>query len=130
MDYPAARKYAFRLLSMRNYHSGALLRKLAMKGFPEEICEKVLEDCKRLGFIQDDEVILSYLRRGYGPRYIQYKLQLSSAEVRRIISRGMQKERVLSLSKKWPREKAIRTLERKGFDLDIVIEVFSTRRVE
>lgn len=126
MDYAAARKAAFRLLSMRNYHSGVLSRKLESKGYSKEICERVIEDCKRLGFLKDDEFILRELRRGYGPRYIEFKLRVSRQKVRELISRAMQREQILKmLPKLGEREKAMRTLQRRGFDLDIVIEIFS-----
>jgi SOS response regulatory protein OraA/RecX len=126
MDYPTARRYAFRLLSMRNYHSGVLGRKLESKGFSKEICEKVIEECKRLGFLKDDEFILREFRRGYGPRYIEFKLRVSRQKVRELISREMQREQILKMAKKLgSREKAMRALQRRGFDLDIVIEIFS-----
>jgi len=91
----------------------------------------VIQDCKRLGFLKDDEVILSLHRRGYGPRYIEFKLRLPRQEVRALITRSMQKEKVLELkSKLGSKEKAMRTLQRKGFDLDIVIEIFSYQGVD
>ncbi|PIS02028.1 MAG: hypothetical protein COT85_07770 [Chlamydiae bacterium CG10_big_fil_rev_8_21_14_0_10_42_34] len=131
MDYSVARKKAFRLLSMRTYHSTVLFRKLEEKGCSKEVCEKVIQDCKRLGFLKDDEVILSLHRRGYGPRYIEFKLRLPRQEVRALITRSMQKEKVLELkSKLGSKEKAMRTLQRKGFDLDIVIEIFSYQGVD
>jgi SOS response regulatory protein OraA/RecX len=190
MDYSIARKMALRLLSMRNYHSRVLARKLEMKGCSLEVCEKVIQDCKRLGFLKDDEAILGWFRRGYGPRYIGFKLDLSLEEVRKIVTRGMQREKIAelyreglknrSMARRRPefepghadgeaaqleqvercsrvsnsvagddartdfsltsgikkgkmsssREKAIRALQRRGFDLDIVIENFSWQGVE
>lgn len=126
MDYAIARKTALRLLCMRNYHSAVLTRKLEKKGFSSEICERVIEDCKRMGFLKDDEAILREFRRGYGPRYIEFKLRLSRTEVRDVISRQMQREKIVELKEKFgERERAMRTLQRRGFDLDIVIEIFS-----
>lgn len=131
MDYAIARRTALRLLSMRNYHSAVLTRKLEKKGCPPEICERVIEDCKRLGFLKDDDAILREFRRGYGPRYIEFKLRLSRDEVRGVISRQMQREKILELKGKFgEREKAMRTFQRRGFDLDIVIEIFSYSGVD
>lgn len=131
MDYPTARKTALRLLSMRNTHSAVLKRKLEMKGFSSEICDRVIEDCKRLGFLKDDEAILREFRRGYGPRYIEFKLRLNRQEVRTLITREMQREKIAELKRKLGSgEKAMRTLQRRGFDLDIVIEIFSYTGVE
>ena len=130
MDEKLARKTAFRLLAMRSYHSAKLRQKLEEKGFSKEVIEPVIEECKRLGFLQDEEwercAILREFRRGYGPRYIEMKLRLSRQKVREWISREMQRERAEQLRKKLgSREKAIRSLQRRGFDFDIVIEIFS-----
>ena len=130
-DYAKARKRAFWLLSRWQYHSCVLREKLKQKGFSSESVEKVIDDCKRFGFLNDKEAILSQLRRGFGPRYIQYKFQISSNEVRDVITRDLQKERILDMRPKLgEKEKAIRTLLRKGFDFDIVIEIFSYQGVE
>lgn len=131
MDYATARKSAFRLLSMRNYHSKVLARKLETKGFSKEIIEKVIADCKRLGFLKDDDFILKEFRRGYGPRWIEFKLRVSKQEVRELITRQMQREKIGELKKKLgPSEKSMRTLQRRGFDIDIIIEIFSYQRVD
>lgn len=127
----SARRYAFKLLSMRNYHSAVLLRKLVAKGFSPEESEKVVEDCKRLGFIQDKEAILREWRRGYGPRYIECKLGLKRGEVRECLTRSMQKEKIGELMRKFEsREKAYRTLIRRGFDSELIIEFFSEGAVK
>lgn len=131
MEYSVARRKAFRLLSLQNYHSAVLRRKLEQKGCSAEVCQKVVEECKRLGFVNDDAAILREFRRGYGPRYIEFKLNVSRQEVRKLITREMQREKIKELLPKLgPREKAIRTLQRKGFDLDIAIEIFSYPGVE
>jgi SOS response regulatory protein OraA/RecX len=131
MDYPVARRKALRLLSMRNYHSAVLARKLELKGCSKEICERVIQDCKKLGFLNDESAILRELRRGYGPRAIEFKLNLSRADVRQVITRDVQREKIIEmLPKLGPREKGIRTLQRRGFDLDLVIEIFSNRGIE
>jgi SOS response regulatory protein OraA/RecX len=130
MDPKLARKTAFRLLAMRSYHSVKLRQKLIEKGFSEEISDGVIEECKRLGFLQDEEweknAILREFKRGHGPRYIEMKLRLSRQKVRFFITREMQRERMAQLLHKLgPKEKALRALQRRGFDLDIAIEIFS-----
>jgi SOS response regulatory protein OraA/RecX len=111
---------------MRNYYSAALQKKLEQKGFSRPVSERVVADCKRLGFLKDDEFILAQFRRGYGPRYIEFKWRVSRPTVRALISRSMQREKILQLLPKLgPREKAMRALQRRGFDLDIVVEIFS-----
>ncbi|MGB7978532.1 MAG: RecX family transcriptional regulator [Chlamydiales bacterium] len=131
MDYSIARKLALRLLSMRNYHTAMLQRKLERKGCSKEICERVIEDCKRIGLFNDEDAILRELRRGYGPRAIECKLHLSREEVRRAITRDMQRQRIAEWrAQSASREKAIRALQRRGFDLDLVIEIFSLSEIE
>jgi SOS response regulatory protein OraA/RecX len=126
MDYAVARKKAIRLLSMRNYHASLLARKLEQKGCPKEICERVIQDCRKMGFLDDEQAILSELRRGWGPRAIAYRLQLEKSEVKKWIPREAQKNQIKKmLPKLGEREKAIRTLQRRGFDFDLVIEIFS-----
>ncbi|MBX7066797.1 MAG: RecX family transcriptional regulator [Parachlamydiales bacterium] len=128
MDYSAARKRALWLLSKRNYHSEVLQRKLMEKGCSEEVAGKVVADCRRMGILSDEDAILRELRRGWGPRAIEFKLRLGQGEVRKTISREMQKARILEMIPKLgPREKAFRTLMRKGFDSELIIEIFSCR---
>lgn len=128
MDYAAAKKRAFWLLSRKSYHSEVLLKKLIDKGATCEVANQVIKDCKRLGFLDDKQAILRELKRGYGPRAIEYKLHLSREEVRGCISKIMQKEKILELLPRLgPKEKAFRTLQRKGFDIDLLIEIFSFR---
>lgn len=122
-----ARKSALRLLSMKNYHGAVLKRKLLEKGFSEEIVDQVIADCKRMGFCNDKEAILSELRRGWGPRAIEYKLRLTQEEVRTTISRAMQKKRIVELKAKG---KTFRALQSKGFDIELLIEIFSCREVD
>lgn len=131
LEWKTARQKAFRLLSLRNYHSQVLFRKLKEKGFSREICEKVIEDCKRIGLLKDEDAILSEFRRGHGPRYIQFKLKLEAQEVRAVITKTMQREKIAQMAPKLgERERALRTLQRRGFDIDLIIEFFSTMRVD
>lgn len=131
MDYVEARKKALWLLSRYAQHSEVLMQKLMRKGCSKETASRVIADCQRLGFLNDSDAILREFRRGWGPRVIEYKLHLKRGEVRKWISRDMQKERILELkSKLGSREKAYRTLIRKGFDAELVIEIFSTAEID
>lgn len=131
MDYHTARKKALRLLSLRNYHTDVLKRKLVQKGCAEEVAERVIVYCKELGFIDDERAILRELQNGLGPRAIEYKLGIKRSEIRKWITRDKQKAKIEELIGKFEtREKAFQTLRRKGFDLDIVIEIFSLKGVE
>lgn len=128
MDYAAARKKALWLLSKRNYHSEVLQKKLEQKGCSEEMAHAVIEDCKQMGILSDEDAILQEFKRGWGPRAIEFKLGLDRGEVQKTISREMQKQRIFDLiSKIGSRDKAYRTLVRKGFDPELIIEIFSCR---
>lgn len=130
-DYAKARKRAFWLLSRCTYHSKVLADRLKRKGFSASSVAKVIDDCKRLGFINDEEALLGQLKRGYGPRYIQYKFQISSDEVREVITDERQVEQIKKMRHRFnEREKGIRTLLRRGFDSNIVIEIFSYQEIE
>ncbi len=131
-----ARKAAFRLLSMRSYHSLKLRQKLEEKGFSKEVCDEVIEDCRRLGFLQDEAflsaLILREFRKGYGPRYIERKLRsqgLSADQIRDAITPSMQSKRIGELVAKLKlpagrlgKQKAAQTLQRRGFDLDLIFK--------
>lgn len=131
MDYATARRRALRLLSLRNYHSSVLARKLQSQGAPEEVIERVVADCQRMGFFNDDQAILRELEKGYGPRAIGYKLKLENIEVRKVITREMQKKKIQEMLPRLKgRDKAVRTLQRKGFDFDLIIEIFSSSQLD
>lgn len=128
MDFIQARKKALWLLSRKDYHPEVLLRKLLEKGASAKVAESVVADCKRLGFCNDKAAVLQELKRGVGPRAIEYKLGLTKEEVRKWISRDLQKERILQLMTRFSsKEKAFRTLQRKGFDIDLIVEILSCR---
>lgn len=131
MDFVEARKKALWLLSRYAQHSEVLIQKLIRKGCLKETAELVVAGLQRLGFLNDRDAILRELRRGWGPRAIEYKLRLKRGEVQKVISRDMQKKRILELKgKETNREKAYRTLIRKGFDVELVIEIFSATEID
>lgn len=126
-----ARFWAYRIISMKSYPSAVVTKKLRQKRFSDVVVEKMVSELKSAGYLQDDEWIdqevLREFRKGRGPRYIEMKLRskgVSSEKVRLLISPQMQKEKI-RLSLKLPREKAMRQLQRNGFDLDLILEIFS-----
>jgi SOS response regulatory protein OraA/RecX len=125
MDLPLARKVAFRLLAMRSYHSEKLREKLEKRGCPFAVCDAVIAECKRLGYLQDEQyeesAILREFQRGHGPWYIEAKTRYSRQKIRKLITPEMQMERMRQLLPKLgPREKAMRALQRRGFDLELI----------
>ncbi len=86
--------------------------------------------CRRLGYLDDVEEgrrrSESLKKRGYGPRYIAAKLKsvgltapaISFSEQRAAIAALLQKEAWRKKEKK----KMIQALERRGFDLQCILE--------
>jgi len=138
-EWKLARFAAYRLIAMRNYPSVQLLRKLEQKRFSSSICNRVIEELQNNGYLKDEEFvqssILRELKRGFGPRYIEMKLRakgLSGEKIRYLITPEMQAERIRQLIAKTPlsksianrlaKQKAIRNLQRRGFDLDLILK--------
>lgn len=124
-----ARLTAYRLIAMRNYPGAVVLRKLQEKGYSESVSQTIVEELKRAGYIQDGEwieqTVLREFRKGCGPRLIEMKLRskgIASAQVRKLISPEMQREKIREILKKFPKEKASRMLQRKGFDFDLILQ--------
>jgi regulatory protein len=114
---------ALRLLSAKSQASKDLLRKLEMRGYSPEIASEIVDEMKRLGYLNDaefvDRMIESELRKGHGPKYIEMKLRslgLSSERVRVVVTDERQRERIRKLGKKVSPQ----ALARRGFDLDLV----------
>jgi len=128
-----ARQKALRLLGARNYCGLFLFRKLKEGGYSASICTDVVEEMKRLGYVQDqeflDHAIAREFAKGYGPRFIEQKLKskgLSSQEVRRSITPEMQEQKMrewLKKQKSLDRQKNIRALQQRGFDFDLILQV-------
>jgi len=117
------KKKAYQLLAQRAYPSIALLKKLEEKGFSKLVCEKVIEDFKEIGFLQDDDFWENLIRkewaRGYGPRYLEWKKKIPKAKIAAFITKEMQRQKIRELAKKFPSpKKAFQVLIRRGFDLD------------
>ena len=122
-EWKLARGGAYRLLAIRSQSSSALRQKLERKRFSASVCEQVLEELQRNGYLDDEEfersAILREFKKGYGPRYIEMKLR--SKRVRELISKEMQRERAEQLfAKLGGGQKALRSLARRGFDPDII----------
>lgn len=127
------KKIALRLLSIKSYSSKELRKKLNLRGFAEEEVAWVIEECERLGFLNDqDEAkrrVDRFKRKGYGPCLIAFKMKdsglksikMSSDEQIEIIHELLKKE----AWKKKDRLKKIAALQRRGFDLKCILAVIS-----
>lgn len=116
---------AYRLLSMRSYPSDLLHEKLIEKKFSRHVVEQVVEELKQAGLLQDEEywtrLIEREFRRGYGPRYLQWKKGAPEAMLRAMITDAMQKKKIRELMKKFScPKKGMQALARRGFDLSCI----------
>ncbi len=121
-----AKKYAYRLLAMRNYSKAAICKKLEGKGFGFLVISELLQSLEKLGFLSDDSffqaLVVKLARRGYGPLYIEKKVQEMGGDkscVRNLMDVNLRKEAfskaLLKMKKKSGTQKAI-ALFKRGFD--------------
>lgn len=136
-EFKSARNSVYRSLAARAHSSSDLKRKLETKRFSSSVITRVLEELQRLGYLEDDQLaesaILREFKRGYGPKYIELKLRskgLSSQKMRELISKEMEEEKIRDLIRKshFPKEKTIRSLQRRGFDLQLILKNFLPAR--
>lgn len=122
-----------RLLAIKSRSSLEIRKKLTLRGFSSEEIDFALKECVRLGFLNDaNESRRRYEKlknKGYGPRYIALKLQSQGLQVPRQ-SPEEQKEIIRALLKKdlWAKKKKrnlFSALQRRGFDLECILEVIS-----
>ena len=139
LELKLAKQHALRLLAFKGRFSSELQKKLEEKGISADAVYKIMEECQRLGYLNDAEHIESAIRKeqrkGYGPRLIALKLKEHKE-----ISEGMlgnlyvsQKEILEKLLKtkfrkvQWEdfkaRQKAINQLQRRGFDFETIKEM-------
>ena len=135
-EWKIARFSAYRMVALRSHAGGEIFQKLERKRFSPAVCERSVEELKRNGYLQDEkEAVLREFRRGYGPHYIRLKLRskgLNADSVSRTITDAMQREKirewVLKLSPgsdRTAKQKTVRALQRRGFDLDLIIKELS-----
>jgi len=124
-----AKASAYRMLGRQSYSKASLLRKLTEKGFPLAVCQKIIEDLEKFGYLSDEDfaerVIQQKIRQGYGPFYIEQYIKQQGMNpnlVRKIIDEKTQKKAI----EKWTiklktkeKKKQIAFLLRKGFDFNI-----------
>lgn len=121
-----AKKYAYRLLALKSYSKFALLKKLEGKYFSFLVCKELIDELELLGFLSDDAffqaLIIKMARRGYGPLYIERKIQQAGGNekcVRDSMDVKLRKEALskalLKLKGKSDRQRAA-ALFRRGFE--------------
>ncbi|MFI5333720.1 MAG: regulatory protein RecX [Chlamydiales bacterium] len=128
-----ARAYVLFLLARRGYFEQEIREKMRRKGYSAEIIEKMITLCVQKGYINDEarvkNVIESKQARGRGPRRIALELRAKGALTERT-ARDLQmldqRPGIMTLHAKLKRraltrEKIIRMLMQRGFDLDKIL---------
>ena len=137
VEMKAAKEAALRLLALRSYSSCELSEKLLLRGLSSFAIEKALEECARLGYLDDQEEARRFvekeMKRGYGSYLISLKLKrrgmVVSSELLALMQKEQQKQiehllqtrfRKLSLKIPKERQKIAMALKRRGFDLESI----------
>ncbi|MDJ0816095.1 MAG: regulatory protein RecX [Desulfobacterales bacterium] len=78
-DYQRALNSALRILTGRDHSRYELVQKLKQRGFPPDIIEKVVLECERLDYVDDNRTSRVYIRKlmrkGYGAKRIRVELE-------------------------------------------------------
>lgn len=137
---------AVRLLSRRNHTEHELRQKLRQRGFESEIIARVISECKRFNYINDEETARIYLRelrsKGRGIRGIRFEMKKkgirddiidtaldenhSAADELESAAKAFQKK-FISLNRekdiRKKREKIFRFLLLRGFSASVIAEI-------
>lgn len=134
-----AKDRALRLLGYRDRSAAEVTHKLADDGYPEPVAREVVERLVQSGLLDDERFATHWVEgrvaNGIGPRRIEHELvekgiasdlterllepirgSAQAAQVARQLDR-------LDTAERTKRDRAIRRLIAKGFDLDIVLRV-------
>ena len=144
--YQKAQKTALSLLARRRHSRDEVRRKLSARGFEPAVTERVLAECERLGYINDEvtasffveelvrkQVGLNRIRgemadRGFAPDLIHRMIDEHLLEERELeIARRAMEKRAASIRENdhWKRrEKLVRFLRSRGFRPSTISALF------
>jgi len=78
--YRKALNTALRILTRRDHSRHELSQKLAVRGYTGEVIDKVISECERFDYINDERTARVFIRRlhrkGYGRKRIRFELNL------------------------------------------------------
>lgn len=146
-EYSNAKRYIFKRLAVKYYHSRELAKILQNFLVSEPTIQRILEKCQTIGFINDQEWVESFIRcrqkRNSGPQEMARKLRekkVPEIEIHQALKKldnpQLQQQRILTLltSRYRTRDlkngkekhKVIGSLFRRGFDLDQIHETLKS----
>lgn len=128
---------AFSLLARKNYFTRELKTKLLEKGYPENEIKDLLEELKKGGLLNDQELAERFINtqkeKGYGARWIERKLiekagrlSLSISESEEAVRKLVKKRYLKKLPEKRPQ--VISALLRRGISYELILKVLNTIR--
>lgn len=112
IDLKIARGVVYKALALKGYMKSELQKKLKGVKIDPRAIETVLEECAKLGYIDDQRegklFVQREKRRGLGPQMIAYKLQQKAPELKEMVREEMSEEEQATLIKKWIEKKTVR----------------------
>ncbi len=141
-DYRQAKVYALKRLSSKSYLTKELRESMLRKEFLPEHVERILNECRELGYLNDDEWLDAFVRgqisKKRGPKAIAAKLfqkgisrdkiqtivtslneDHSQADGIRLLLKTKYKNK--NLSDYQEKQKVIASLARRGYDFDEIL---------
>lgn len=133
-----SKRYLYRILSKKRYTENQIREKLFLRKVDREIIERLLEEFKVNGLIDDGEYIKDYLdylksQQKYSKKEIESKLflkfkkgldnvfvkeSLDSYDEKKVLENLLRREKLLD-------EKVVQKYYRKGFDFEDVRDIFN-----
>lgn len=132
--------YALFLLARRSYYSETLREKLRSQGISSSTISFILEEMKKLGYLQDEEYLSAWvkaeIRKSRSILMIRARAKqkgFSSQKVSELLEKlfpiDLQSETAMLQIKKlrkrgYPKEKIFQSLQRKGFSYGLLLDLF------
>lgn len=136
LEKKLAKGSAIYLLGKKSYLIDELHQKLLRLDYSIKASSYAIEECCRMGYLKDDEILPlmfdQFLRRGYGPKKIREKLlqkrvglEKIDLLIQKVYPRDKQQEILALLIQKSnkEKEKLFRFLLGRGFDYEIIYEM-------
>lgn len=150
LEYRAAMAYALKRLALKNQASMELSNSLEERLVSSQTIDRILSECKQLGYLNDSEWVEAFIRRQMakklGPQAILMKLKAKGipSEIYQEIlphldNTDLQKQRIQhlldtkyrskDLSDYKTRAKVIASLARKGYPLSEIYEIIGSQMI-
>ena len=131
-------KFALKLLSVRDYFSCELIKRLKKKDDSSQNIEKVMEYLNKYKYLNDVSTLKKYAREIFekqrGINYLKKKLYdkgcaklVSGADLSAVYSKEMEKtaaRKMAEAMKSYTIEKIVSRMRSRGFSSDVIYEIF------